>query len=126
MAKKEFKYRGKTLRELQEMSLQDLAELFPASIRRVIKRGFTEQEKKLIENLKRSNKVKTHVRDMVILPFMVGKTIGIHNGKDFVYVVITEEMIGHRLGEFSFTRKKLKHSSPGVGATRSSSNVSVR
>ena len=51
---------------------------------------------------------------------------GIHNGKEFVMIKITEEMLGHRLGEFAATRKKVAHSSPGIGATRSSASLSVR
>ena len=63
---------------------------------------------------------------MIILPEMVGRMIKIHNGKDFTPIKIEAEMIGHKFGEFVLTRKRVTHSSPGVGATRSSSNVSVR
>ncbi len=127
MAKKEFRYRGKTLDELQEMGIKELASLFPAATRRKLKRGLTEQEKILLRNIKTSKKpVKTHCRTMIILPEMVNKTIKIHNGKAFEDVIVQPEMIGHYLGEFSLTRKKVAHSSPGVGATRSSSNISVK
>ena len=70
--------------------------------------------------------IETHCRDMVILPEMIGKTIKIHRGNSFVMVVIEPEMIGHFLGEFALTRKKIEHSAPGVGATRSSANISVK
>ncbi len=127
MAKKEFKYRGKSIDELRQMSLKELAELFPARARRKIKRGFTEQEKIFLKNLKESKKpVKTHCRTMLVLPEMVDKTILVHNGKSFVSITILPEMVGHYLGEYSLTRKRVAHSSPGVGATRSSSNVSVK
>jgi len=127
MAKKEFKYRGKSLEELQEMGLKELAELFPARARRKLKRGFTDSEKILLRNLRASSKpVKTHCRSMIILPEMVNKTIKVHTGKVFEDVVVQPEMIGHYLGEFAQTRKRVAHSSPGVGATRSSSNVSVK
>ena len=127
MAKKEFKYRGKTLEELQQMGMKELAALFPAAARRKIKRGFTDQEKALLRNLKTSKKpVKTHCRSMIVLPEMVNKTIKVHNGKAFEDVMVQPEMIGHYLGEFSLTRKRVAHSSPGVGATRSSSNISVK
>ena len=127
MAKKEFLYRGKSIEELQAMGLKELTELFPAAARRKIKRGFTDQEKILLKNLRNSSKpVKTHCRSMIVLPEMVSKTVKIHNGKAFEEVVIQPEMIGHYLGEFSQTRKRVAHSSPGVGATRSSSNVSVK
>jgi len=53
--------------------------------------------------------VKTWARDSQISPEMIGFTFGVHNGKDFIQVRITEDMIGHRLGEFSPTRKFVKH-----------------
>ncbi len=118
---KQFLYRGKTLAELQELTLRELSELLPASHRRKIKRGFTEAEKKLLKKIRANKKnIETHCRDMIILPEMVGKLIKVHNGKTFEPVHITEEMLGHRLGEFVLTRKRVSHSSPGVGATRSS------
>ncbi len=127
MAKKEFLYRGKSLEELQAMGLKELIELFPAQARRKIKRGFTDQEKIFLRNLRKGSKpVKTHCRTMIILPEMVNKTVKIHNGKSFEELLIQPEMLGHYLGEFSQTRKRVAHSSPGVGATRSSSNVSVK
>lgn len=123
MAKK-FSYRGKTFEELVAMNLEDFSELLPARQRRCLKRGLPKQHRKLLENI-RANKgkdkfIRTHARDMIILPEMVGSKIGIYNGKEFKPVVIEEEMISHCLGEFSMTRQKVKHSSPGLGATRSS------
>ena len=53
--------------------------------------------------------IKTWSRACVIAPEMVGFTFGVHNGKDFVSVLATEEMVGHRLGEFSLTRKFTRH-----------------
>ncbi len=127
MAKKEFSYRGKTLEELQQLGLKELSVLLCSAARRKIKRGFTDQEKILLRNLRTSKKsVKTHCRTMIVLPEMVDKTILIYNGKSFEEVIIQPEMLGHYLGEFSQTRKRVNHSSPGVGATRSSSNVSVK
>lgn len=127
MAKKIFKYRGKTLEELKELSLKDFIELLPARERRTLKRGFTDQEKILLREIDAGKqRIKTHVRNLIILPKMVGLTINIHAGNKFDQLVITEEMIGHRLGEFARTRKALQHSSPGVGATKSSASSSVR
>ncbi len=132
MAKKVFKYRGKTLEELQNLSLADFAKLLPSRERRSILRGFTDAEKRLLARIekfksgKTKKPVKTHCRDMIILPSMVGLTIHIHKGKGFEPVTIVEEMIGHRLGEFALTRNKVQHSAPGVGATRSSAAVSVK
>lgn len=123
---KEFRYRGYTLEELQNMPLDRLAELLPARERRKIKRGFTEQEEKLLRKLRKKGTARTHCRDMVVLPEMVGKVIFVHNGKEFVRVEVKPEMIGHRLGEFAQTRRFEKHSGPGVGATRSSKFVPLK
>lgn len=126
MAKKEFTYRGKNLEELQTMGINEFMELLPARRRRSLNRGFTAEEKKLLENLDHGNNVKTHCRELVILPSLIGKTILVYNGKTYNKILIEEEMIGHVLGEYSLTRNRVAHSSPGVGATKSSSSVSVR
>jgi len=127
MAKKEFTYMGKTLEELQKMSLDELAKLLPARQRRTLKRGFTEAEKSLLKRIRRKDKnIKTHCRDMLILPEMVGMVIRIHNGKEFFTVTVINEMIGHYLGEFAMTRKRVEHSAPGIGATKSSGALSVK
>ncbi len=123
---KEFTYRGKTLQELQSMSLTELASVLPSRARRTLLRGLTEAEQKLVKKLEKKDVVKTHLRDMIILPKWVGKTIRVHNGKEYIAVNIVPEMIGMRLGEFAPTRKSVKHSAPGVGATRSSAYVSVK
>ncbi len=123
---REFTYRGKSIEELKNMSLKEFAQLLTSRERRKILRGLTEQEKILIEKLKEKDKVKTHCRDMVVIPMMIGKTILVHNGKEFIPVNIQPEMLGHRLGEFAHTRKEVKHSSPGIGATRSTKHASVK
>ena len=129
MAKK-FTYRGKTLEELEAMNLEEIAKLLPARQRRNLKRGLPKQHRKLLETI-RANKgkekfIRTHVRDMIIFPEMVGAKMGIHNGREFVMVTIDASMIGHRLGEFAQTRKVVKHSAPGLGATRSSKFVPLK
>lgn len=127
MAKKEFTFRGKTIDELKKLSTNELAQLLPARQRRTIKRGFTEQQKILLKNLRVNKKnVETHCRDLIILPEMVGATIKVHHGKEFLPVTIEADMIGHYLGEFALTRKKVAHSAPGIGATRSSASLSVK
>jgi len=127
---KEFSYRGKSFEELKTMSIEELSKLFCSRERRKIKRGFTKQEKKLLEKVKalkgKDKPIRTHCRDMIVLPVMVGSKIGIYNGKEFVPVEITREMIGHRFGEFSQTRKRVKHSAPGFGSTRSSKFVPLK
>ncbi len=123
---KEFRYRGYTLEELQKMNLEQIAELLPARERRKIRRGFTPEEEKLLRKLRKKGTARTHCRDMIVLPEMVGKVVFVHNGKEFVRVEIKPEMIGHRLGEFALTRRFEKHSGPGVGATRSSKYVPLK
>ncbi|MBW2971380.1 30S ribosomal protein S19 [Candidatus Woesearchaeota archaeon] len=126
MAKKEFSFRGKSLDELKQLSVKQLSLLLPARQRRALQRGLTEQQKILMKNLEKSNTVKTHCRDLVVLPQMVDKTIRVHNGKEFVAVQIIPEMIGHYLGELVMTRKRVGHHAPGVGATRSSTRVGAK
>lgn len=110
------------------MSINEFAKLVKSRTRRALKRGLTERQKKLLERIRKNPKAfhKTHERDMVILPEMVGAKIGVYNGKEWVAVEIKPEMIGHRLGEFALTRKRVKHSAPGVGASRSSKHISIK
>jgi small subunit ribosomal protein S19 len=121
MAKKIWNYRGKTLEDLQQMSLSELAEILPSRQRRSMSRGFDDGKKKIMKKLQKHDSIETHVRDMIVLPQFVGKTIKIHNGKEFTPVIIQEDMIGCFFGELSQTRKRVQHNSPGVGATKSSS-----
>jgi len=125
---RQFTYKGKTLEELKQMSIEKFAQLVPSRERRSLLRGLTERQKKLLENLRKypDKFHRTHERDMVILPEMVGRKIGVHNGKEFVPITITEQMIGHRLGEFVLTRKRVKHSAPGIGATRASKHLPLK
>ncbi len=127
MVKKEFTYKGKTLNELKAMDLKEFIELLPSRQRRSIKRGLTDQQKILLKRIRKKKKnIETHCRDMIILPEIVGTLIKVHNGNSFVPIKIEEDMIGHYLGEFALTRKKLQHSAPGVGATKSSASISVK
>jgi small subunit ribosomal protein S19 len=126
MAKKVWNYRGKTLEDLQQMSLSELSEILPSRQRRSIKRGLDDGKKKIIKKLQKVDTIETHVRDMIVLPQFVGKTIKIHNGKEFMPVIIQEDMIGCFFGELSQTRKKVSHNSPGVGATKSSASASTK
>lgn len=127
--KKEFKYRGLTLSELQDLSLEELIPLLPARARRSLKRGLTVEQKKLLEDIRQAEKgelIKTHCRDMIILPEFIEHKIAIHNGNEFKQIEIKPEMIGHYLGEFALTRKKVEHTGPGVGATRSSKYMPLK
>lgn len=123
---KEFLYRGKNIIEIKKLSLEEFAKLVPSRERRKMKRGFRESEKKLLEDLRLGSNVKTHCRDMIIIPEMVGKSIKVYNGKEWTMLQIEPEMLAHRLGEFALTRKPVRHSAPGIGATKSSASLSVR
>jgi len=121
--KKEFRFHGYPIEELKKLSIDELLPLLPSRIRRTLKRGLTPSQNKLLQDIRNANEgsvIKTHCRDMVILPEFIGHIIQIHDGKEFQRVNIQPQMIGHYLGEFALTRKKVKHTGPGVGATRSS------
>jgi len=134
---REFTYRGYTLEELRQMSMDQFIKLLPSRQRRSLMRGLNNVQLRLLEKVREANEVlrrgekpkkpiKTHARDMVILPEMVGLTIHVYNGKEFIPVEIKPEMIGHRLGEFALTCKQVKHGKAGVGATRSSMYVPLK
>ncbi|MBU3896419.1 MAG: 30S ribosomal protein S19 [Nanoarchaeota archaeon] len=114
-------WKGKTIEELQKIPIEEFSKLIPSRQRRSLSRGMPEKHKGFLERLRKAKKpMKTHCRDMVILPEMVGKKILIYGGKEWVTIELKQEMLGHRLGEFAQTNKKVLHSSPGIGATKSS------
>ncbi|MEE3201526.1 MAG: 30S ribosomal protein S19 [Candidatus Thermoplasmatota archaeon] len=136
--KKEFLWRGLTMEELNVLPLYPpeddpeapcIATLMPSRAKRSLSRGLSEEAEKFRAKVRAndgSKMVKTHCRSMYVLPEMVGSTIGIHNGRDFVRIDIIPEMIGHALGEFAPTRRSVTHTGPGVGATRSSKHVALK
>ncbi len=130
-----FHYRGHTLDDLKKMNMDQLLQLLPARARRSLRRGLPPRQKKVIERLRRAYRakkrgkdliVRTHVRDLIIFPEFVGLKVGIYNGRNYDIVDIRPEMIGHYLGEFALTRKRVQHGSPGIGATRSSKYVPLK
>ncbi|MBD3209310.1 ribosomal protein S19 family protein [Candidatus Woesearchaeota archaeon] len=125
MARKEHTYRGKTVKELQELSLEEFIDLLPAREKRTANR-MSDELKQLYEKTQERDNVKTHHREMIVFPHMVGKVIKVHNGKEFIDVHIIPEMVGMRLGQLVLTRKGVKHGGPGVGATKSSAAATVR
>ena len=129
MAKK-FMYRGLEEEQLKALSLTDFMKIVPSRERRALKRGFMAPQKTLLETIKHtagSGKfLKTHERNLVIIPQMLGAKLGVFNGKDWVQVDITPSTLGHRIGEFAMTRKRVKHSAPGIGASRSSKHTAVK
>jgi len=126
---KEKFYRGKKVDELKKLDVREFAKIVKARERRSILRNFDIVEqfiKKCQEKTAKKKAIKTHNRSLVIVPAFVGLTIHVHNGNNFIAVKITEEMLGHRLGEFAMTRKGVKHGAAGVGATKSSAALSVK
>jgi small subunit ribosomal protein S19 len=132
---KEFSYRGYSLSSLIGMSMDEFINLLPSRQRRSLQRGLTPEQRILLEKLREAKEaqkqgkevnLKTHVRDLIILPEMVGIKIQIHNGKEFVNVEMKPEMIGHYLGEFAITNKPVRHGTPGIGASRSSMYVPLK
>jgi small subunit ribosomal protein S19 len=133
---KEFMYRGHTLEQLQSMSMDEFIPLLPSRHRRSLQRGLKPEQRTLLESIRAAKTaqldkgqtviIKTHARDMVILPEMVGASIYLHNGKEFVPLEITPQMIGHFLGEYAITNKPVKHGQPGIGASRSSMYVPLK
>ncbi|CAL1295784.1 unnamed protein product [Larinioides sclopetarius] len=102
-------------------------ELLNSRARRTISKGLKRKPLALIKKLRKEPEVvKTHLRDMIVVPEMVGSIVGVYNGKTFNQVEIKPEMIGHYLGEFSITYKPVKHGRPGIGATHSSRFIPLK
>jgi len=131
---REFHYRGYTGEQLRQMPMDNFIRLLPSKYRRKMVRGLPTDLRKLLEAIRALKKegstrtplLKTHSRDMIVLPEMVGVTLGVHDGKEFVNVEIKPEMIGHLLGEFAVTNKRVTHGNPGIGASRSSMYVPLK
>ena len=123
--------RGYTLDQLKNMSIEEFTQKVADSgtrraLLRRLKIGFPPEWENFYRKCylqlqgKYKKTVKTHSREIVILPSIVGAKVGVHNGKEFVEFEIKPEMVGKRLGEFVYTTKKVQHSAPGVGASKSS------
>ncbi len=127
--KKEFTYRGKTIEELKALDVREFAKYAKSRKRRIILRNFQEIEKfinRSKEKIKRGKRIKTHQRDIIIVPAMVGMKISIYNGNTFIPIEITGEMLGHALGEFALTRSRVKHGAAGVGSTKGTKHQSKK
>jgi len=133
---RKFTYRGVDLDQLLDMNNEGLMELFTCRIRRKFTRGLKRKPMALIKKLRKKKKecpvnekpdvVKTHLRNMIVVPEMTGSIVGVYNGKVFTQVEIKPEMIGHYLGEFSISYKPVKHGRPGIGATHSSRFIPLK
>jgi len=133
---RKFTYRGVDLDQLLDLNNEQLMKLLPARARRKMVRGQKRKYTSLLKRLRKAKKeapalekpacVKTHLRDAIVVPEMVGSIVGIYNGKQFNQVEVKPEMIGHYLGEFSITYKPVKHGRPGIGATHSSRFIPLK
>jgi len=134
---RKFSYRGIDLENLLDLTQEQIVDLLPSKQRRRFnKRGIKRKYTNLLKKLRKSKKlavvgekpptVKTHLRDMIVVPEMIGSVVGVYNGKVFNSVEIKPEMIGHYLGEFSITYKPVKHGRPGIGATHSSRFIPLK
>lgn len=121
-----------SLSEMEKLPLDKILTKLNARQRRSLSRGINDGKRKVIEEIKLSkegklkNPIKTHVRDLIILPSMVGVTINVFTGKEYLPITIVQEMIGHYLGEYALTNKRVTHGAPGVGASRSSLYVPLK
>jgi small subunit ribosomal protein S19 len=125
---KDFKYRGKTVEELQAMSMDEFIMMLPARMRRSLRRGLSNEQRIIVEKLRKDSgkPIRTHARDMIILPEMIGKSIQVHTGKEFKDVKITEKMVGHYIGEYAISINTVRHGRPGIGASRSSMYIPLK
>ena len=133
---RKYSYRGVDLDQLLDMDQAQFSKLLHARARRRLNRGLQKKHRSLLARLVKAKKnakelekpacIKTHLRNMIILPEMVGCVVGIHNGRAYNQVEIRAEMIGHYLGEFAITYKPVKHGRPGIGATHSSRFIPLK
>jgi len=127
--KKQFTFRGKTIEELNKLDIREFAKLLNSKQKRFALRQFQEIEKFVKRaNVKvdKKRQIKTHSRDLIIVPEMVGMKISIYNGQNFTPVEIVGEMLGHKFGEFAPTRARIKHGKAGVGATKGTRSKSKK
>ena len=121
--RKELTYRGKTVEELKKLDVREFAKYLKSGARRTALRQFQNIEdfvNRAKIKISKNKPIRTHKRDLIIVPEMVGMKISVHDGRNFFPFIITGDMLGHRFGEFAPTRGKVKHSKAGIGATKGS------
>lgn len=112
-----------------KISREQFLKLINSRERRAMKRNSLEYKALVIkaERCKKSGKtVRTNIREAVILPEWVGMKFEIHNGKEWKAVTLTANMLGHRIGEYAFSTKRVIHSDPGIRATRGSKFLAMK
>lgn len=120
------RFRGLVDDEIRALDFAEFLRLIPSRERRTLKNGLSHEQKKVLDAIRKGKSPKTHARDMVIVPDMLDSMVKVFDGKQFVEVRIETEMLGQRLGEFAPTRRRVSHQAPGIGATKSSSHMSVK
>lgn len=127
---KEFLYRGRNDEEIKALSMDEFIRLLPARMRRSLRRGISDSQRIVIEKIRiwtpDKKPVRTHARDLIILPEMIGKTVQVFNGQEFVEVKLDLKKVGHYLGEYAVTNKPVRHGRPGIGASRSSMYIPLK
>ena len=125
---KDFNYRGKTVEELQSMSMDEFIRILPSRMRRSLRRGLSAEQRTVLEKIRKDNgkPIRTHARDLVIMPEMIGKSIHCYTGKEFKEIRITEKMLGHYIGEYAVSITQVRHGRPGIGASRSSMYIPLK
>ncbi|MEK6925667.1 MAG: ribosomal protein S19 family protein [Nanoarchaeota archaeon] len=121
--KKENLYRGKTLEELKNLEVREFAKYLTSRPKRTLLRNFQIIEdfvSRVKMKTEKGKPIRTHYRDIIIVPQLIGSRIAVYDGRNFAPVDITMDMLGHRLGEFAPSRGRVKHGSAGVGATKGS------
>jgi small subunit ribosomal protein S19 len=123
ISKKQSTFKGKTIEELKELDVREFAKYLKSRQRRAVLNQFQSIEdfiSRAKKRIERNKPIKTHKRGMIIVPQMIGMRIQIYNGHEFIPVEVTYQMLGHRFGEFSPTRGKVKHGTAGIGSTKGS------
>jgi small subunit ribosomal protein S19 len=125
---KNFQYRGRTVDELRAMSMDEFISILPARMRRSLRRGLSSDQRIVLEKLRRNQDkpIRTHARDMIILPEMIGKSVFVHTGKEFKEIKVNEKMLGHYVGEYAISINLVRHGRPGIGASRSSMYIPLK
>jgi small subunit ribosomal protein S19 len=129
LTKKQFTFRGKTIEELKNLEVREFAKFMRSRQRRTALRNFQKIEDFVSRAKKKNEKgraIRTHQRDLIVVPSMVGMKIQIYNGNKFIPIEVVGEMLGHSFGEFAPTRAKIQHSKSGVGATKGSKSKSKK
>ena len=140
---KTYTFRGIELDDLVKLSTDEFSRLIHARSRRRIMRGLGQKPEKFLAKCRKAVRfktklfliflkkklcqpgekpppVKTHLRDMIVLPEMIGNVVGVHNGHQYAGVEIKDDMIGRALSELAITYVPIRHGRPGIGATHSS------